>query len=74
MSVWVVTTLGVIFEEGFGEHLTFKGVTSLSKVWDAVRRFSEDIDITYDNRAFAPDLVSGADGEAPPPTRSQVKK
>ena len=37
-------------------------------------RFSEDIDITYDIRAFAPDLVSGADDEALPPTRSQEKR
>ena len=73
-DVWVVATLGVIFEANFGEHLTFKGGTSLSKVWDAVRRFSEDIDITYDIRAFAPDLVSTMDDEALSPTRSRVKK
>ena len=49
----------------------YKGCTSLAKAWRAVRRFSEDIDITYDIRAFAPDLAGGADGEALPPTRSQ---
>ena len=70
-DVWVVATLGVLFNTRFAQHLTFKGGTSLSKVWGAIRRFSEDIDITYDIRAFAPDLVTGAGPEALPPTRSQ---
>ena len=73
-DVWVVATLGVLFDAPFAEHLTFKGGTSLSKVWRAIRRFSEDVDITYDIRAFAPDLVSGAGDEALPPTRSQEKR
>ena len=73
-DVWVVATLGVLFDAPFGPHLTFKGGTSLSKVWRAIRRFSEDIDITYDIRAFAPDLVSSAGDEALPPTRSQEKR
>ena len=73
-DVWVVATLGVLFETSFAEHLTFKGGTSLSKVWRAIRRFSEDLDITYDIRAFAPDMVSGAGDEALPPTRSQEKR
>lgn len=59
-DIWVVATLGVLFDGPFAEHLTFKGGTSLSKVWCAIRRFSEDVDVTYDIRAFAPDLVSGA--------------
>ena len=73
-DVWVVATLGALFEAPFAPHLTFKGGTSLSKVWHAIRRFSEDIDITYDIRAFAPDLVAGAGEEALPPTRSQEKR
>ena len=73
-DIWVVATLGVLFDAPFAEHLTFKGGTSLSKVWRAIRRFSEDVDITYDIRAFAPDLVSGAGNEALPPTRSQEKR
>ena len=73
-DVWVVATLGILFETPFAENLTFKGGTSLSKVWRVSRRFSEDIDITYDIRAFAPDLVSGAGDEALPPTRSQEKR
>ena len=73
-DIWVVATLGVLFDAPFAGHLVFKGGTSLSKVWHAIRRFSEDIDITYDIRAFAPDLVSGAGDEALPPTRSQEKR
>ncbi len=73
-DVWVVATLGLLFEAPFAEHLTFKGGTSLSKVWRAIRRFSEDVDVTYDIRALAPDLVSGAGEEALPPTRSQEKR
>jgi hypothetical protein len=35
----------------FGEHLVFKGGTSLSKGWKLISRFSEDIDIVI-NRNF----------------------
>ena len=73
-DIWVVAALDALFESPFARHLTFKGGTSLSKVWRAIRRFSEDVDITYDIRAFAPDLVSGAGDEALPPTRSQEKR
>ena len=73
-DVWIVATLGVLFDAPFAGNLIFKGGTSLSKVWHAIRRFSEDIDITYDIRAFASDLVSGAGDEALPPTRSQEKR
>ena len=73
-DIWVVATLDILFRGPFGGHLVFKGGTSLSKVWGAIRRFSEDVDITYDIRAFAPDLVAGAGDEALPPTRSQQKR
>ena len=73
-DVWVVEILRVLVEASFGGHLTFKGGTSLAKAWRAVRRFSEDIDITYDIRAFAPDLAGGADDEALPPTRSHEQR
>ncbi|MDE0038713.1 MAG: nucleotidyl transferase AbiEii/AbiGii toxin family protein [Gammaproteobacteria bacterium] len=73
-DVWVVVTLGALFDAPFAQHLTFKGGTSLSKVWRAIRRFSEDIDITYDIRAIAPDLVGDVGDEALPATRSQEKR
>lgn len=33
------------------EHLTFKGGTSLSKVYDIIERFREDVDLTVAGRA-----------------------
>ncbi|MDE2652489.1 MAG: nucleotidyl transferase AbiEii/AbiGii toxin family protein [Gemmatimonadota bacterium] len=73
-DIWVVATLGVLFDAPFGQRLVFKGGTSLSKVWRAIRRFSEDLDITYDIRSFAPDLVACAGVEALPSSRSQQKR
>lgn len=46
---WVVWTLGKIFsEEKLNKILMFKGGTSLSKVFDLIGRFSEDIDLILD--------------------------
>jgi integrase len=40
---WVCWTLRELFTlPGIGEHLIFKGGTSLSKVWRVIERFSED--------------------------------
>lgn len=49
---WAVQTLAVIFEMGIGEHLVFKGGTSLSKAWGLIERFSEDIDLAVDRSFF----------------------
>lgn len=73
-DIWIVHTLSALFSAPFGTDIVFKGGTSLSKAYQAIRRFSEDIDVTYDIRAFAPDLVSGAGAEALPPTRSQEQR
>ena len=73
-DIWVVATLHALFGGPFGKDLAFKGGTSLSKAYRAIRRFSEDVDITYDIRAFAPDLVADAGAEALPPTRSQERR
>lgn len=46
---WVCWTLRELFcLPEVGEALTFKGGTSLSKVWGLIERFSEDIDLTID--------------------------
>ena len=46
---WVCWTLCELFTlHGIGEHLTFKGGTSLSKAWKLIHRFSEDIDLIVD--------------------------
>src|SRR5262249_11815482 len=43
---WVCWVLGRIFgNPAVGPHTVFKGGTSLSKVFGAIRRFSEDIDL-----------------------------
>ena len=73
-DVWVVWTLSALFEALFGKHLVFKGGTSLSKVYNVINRFSEDIDVTYDIRQLADDLVKGAGEEPLPQTRSQAKR
>ncbi|MBF2761384.1 MAG: nucleotidyl transferase AbiEii/AbiGii toxin family protein [Ectothiorhodospiraceae bacterium AqS1] len=72
-DVWVVWSLQTLFGSAFGEHLVFKGGTSLSKAYDIIKRFSEDVDITYDIRKIASDLV-GDNDEGMPPSRSQEKR
>jgi hypothetical protein len=72
-DVWVVWALATLYGSPLGEHLVFKGGTSLSKAYGVIRRFSEDVDLTYDIRALAPDLV-GDNGEALPKTRSEEKR
>lgn len=56
-DIWVVWVLQQLFRAPFGDDLVFKGGTSLSKAWHVIERFSEDIDLTYDIRAIAPDLT-----------------
>ncbi|MEW6741823.1 MAG: nucleotidyl transferase AbiEii/AbiGii toxin family protein [Planctomycetota bacterium] len=43
-----------------GDMVIFKGGTSLSKGWDLIERFSEDIDIFLDPLAFEPPLKGRA--------------
>lgn len=62
---WVVQTLSAIFEMEIGMYLIFKGGTSLSKAWNLIERFSEDLDLAFD-RTFL-----GFDGVL---TRTQIKK
>ena len=73
-DIWVVQTLAALIETPFGADLTFKGGTSLAKAYHAIRRFSEDLDITYDIRASAPDLLTVGGDEAIPATRSQERR
>ena len=73
-DIWVIQTLAALVETPFGADLTFKGGTSLAKAYHAIRRFSEDLDITYDIRAIAQDLLTNEDDEAIPATRSQERR
>jgi predicted nucleotidyltransferase component of viral defense system len=45
---WVVQTLALIQELESAPHIVFKGGTSLSKAWNIIERFSEDIDLALD--------------------------
>lgn len=56
-DIWVVWSLKHLFGSPYAEHLVFKGGTSLSKAYGVIRRFSEDVDVTYDIRAIAGDLT-----------------
>ena len=49
-DIWVVWALQHLFAGPYAEHLVFKGGTSLSKAYGVIRRFSEDVDLTYDIR------------------------
>ena len=40
---WVVQTLSVIFGMEVGQHLVFKGGTSLSKAWKLIERFQRTL-------------------------------
>lgn len=71
-DLWVVWALRTLFESPISGDLTFKGGTSLSKVYKVIDRFSEDIDLTYDIRKLIPDLIG--DGGELPVSRSQAAK
>jgi len=71
-DIWVVWALQGLFLSSLGKHLVFKGGTSLSKGYDIIRRFSEDVDLTFDVRQLIPGLVVG---DPPiPATNSQADK
>lgn len=50
---WVVWTLEQLFSiPEINQHLTFKGGTSLSKIYHVIERFSEDIDVSIEKDFF----------------------
>ncbi len=72
-DIWVVWALDALFDSSVGEHLVFKGGTSLSKAYRAIDRFSEDVDLTYDIRQIIPELIDNPD-DPYPSSRSQARK
>ena len=46
-DLWVTILLHILFGKNGSEGILFKGGTSLSKGFDLIDRFSEDIDVTY---------------------------
>lgn len=48
---WVSTVMRALFALPYANQMSFKGGTSLSKCWNVISRFSEDIDIAV-NRGY----------------------
>ena len=66
---WVCFTLDYLFHRSpWKEHITFKGGTSLSKAFDLIHRFSEDIDLILDWQLL------GYSKEEPWANRSKTKQ
>jgi len=66
---WVCYTLDYLFHRSpWKKHITFKGGTSLSKAYDLINRFSEDIDLILDWRLLGYGL------DEPWETRSNTKQ
>ncbi len=61
-DVWVCWTLQTLFSMPDAHPMAFKGGTSLSKIYGAIKRFSEDVDVTLDYRAFNEDIDPFAEG------------
>lgn len=57
---WVMRVLELVFNSEIAPHTVFKGGTSLSKAWNLISRFSEDIDLALDRKflGFAETLSS----------------
>lgn len=49
---WVTLTLRALFQGAYHNSIVFKGGTSLSKGWNLIARFSEDIDIALNPQVF----------------------
>ena len=64
-DVWVTLMLRMIFTSNHANHFIFKGGTSLSKAFNLIDRFSEDIDLGIDRKYL------GFDGNLNP---GQVRK
>jgi hypothetical protein len=62
---WVSLCLNASFSLPYSEHIVFKGGTSLSKGWDLIEQFSEDIDLAIDRKFF------GFEGDI---SKTQIRK
>lgn len=61
---WVTLALNASFSLPYSKSIVFKGGTSLSKGWNLIERFSEDIDLAIDRKFF------GFDGDI---SKTQIK-
>jgi predicted nucleotidyltransferase component of viral defense system len=70
---WVCWTLRRLFEVlQFRPHLIFKGGTSLSKVYRAIDRFSEDVDLSLSRRDLG--FADDHDPEQPGISKKEAKR
>ncbi len=51
-DIWVTGILQAVFTLPYSDKLVFKGGSSLSKIWNLISRFSEDIDLAIDRSVF----------------------
>ncbi|MGW8122165.1 nucleotidyl transferase AbiEii/AbiGii toxin family protein [Roseivirga echinicomitans] len=60
-DAWITLILRMVFTSELANHLIFKGGTSLSKAFNLINRFSEDIDLGIDRQylGFDGDLSKG---------------
>ncbi|MFI3314233.1 MAG: nucleotidyl transferase AbiEii/AbiGii toxin family protein [Rikenellaceae bacterium] len=66
-DLWVTIVLQTLFSLPYADKLVFKGGTSLSKIWNCISRFSEDVDIAIDRSIFGEEF----NGDI---TKRQLKK
>ena len=69
-DIWVCWVLEALFSIPDPHPMAFKGGTSLSKVYGVIDRFSEDVDVTLDYRAFNDPFHPFADGAS----RTQIRR
>lgn len=67
---WVTAILKAVFSLPISNYITFKGGTSLSKGWDLINRFSEDIDLALDRDFY---LIEREEECAKVPNNNQIK-
>jgi predicted nucleotidyltransferase component of viral defense system len=60
-DIWLCQVLDILFQLPCGKPMAFKGGTSLSKVYKAIERFSEDIYVSAtwrrSPRRFSPEML-----------------
>ena len=71
-DLWTCHVLDALFNADVSDRprLLFKGGTSLSKVYDAIQRFSEDVDITV----FRQDMEFAGDADPANPEMSNSRR
>ena len=62
---WVCVILKAVFQSKYADSIIFKGGTSLSKAYNLIDRFSEDIDLIIDRHLLGFDQLE---------SKSQIKK